>query len=121
MEPSLIANHGIHIIASTRAQFALSLFMDALSQTGTLLGNPAAIKKTVDSGGASVPIGIRNVYGRRQLIVPPQIKAFYVFDLSEDKSIVNFSGEERVPGLRGELPQRIEWLAIPEQPQRLRA
>jgi polyhydroxyalkanoate synthase len=124
-----------------RAQFVLSLFTDALSPTNTLLGNPAAIKKIVDSGGASLLGGLRNVvtdmlknqgmpaqvdktafevgknlgtsrgavvfrnevleliqyapatthvYSRPQLIVPPQINKFYVFDLSEGKSIVDY-------------------------------
>ncbi|KXU83260.1 poly(R)-hydroxyalkanoic acid synthase [Paraburkholderia monticola] len=124
-----------------RAQFVLSLYTDALSPTNTLLGNPAAIKKIVDSGGASLLGGIKNivtdllknqgmpaqvdktafevgknlgtsrgavvfrnevleliqyapattqVYGRPQLIVPPQINKFYVFDLSEGKSIVDY-------------------------------
>jgi polyhydroxyalkanoate synthase len=124
-----------------RAQFVLSLCTDALSPTNTLLGNPAAIKKIVDSGGASLLSGFRNivtdllknqgmpaqvdktafevgknlgtspgavvfrnevleliqyapattqVYSRPQLIVPPQINKFYVFDLSEGKSIVDY-------------------------------
>ena len=30
-----------------------------------------------------------NVYSRPQLIVPPQINKFYIFDLSEGKSIVD--------------------------------
>ena len=124
-----------------RAQFVLSLFTDALSPTNTLLGNPAALKKVIDSGGASLLDGIRNlmtdmlqnqgmpaqvdrsafkvggnlatsagavvfrndvleliqytpatenVHARPQLIVPPQINKFYVFDLSEGKSIVDY-------------------------------
>ncbi|WP_420814642.1 alpha/beta fold hydrolase [Paraburkholderia susongensis] len=124
-----------------RAQFVLSLFTDALSPTNTLLGNPAALKKVIDSGGASLLGGFRNivtdmlknqgmpaqvdktafevgknlgtsrgavvfrnevleliqyapstphVYGRAQLIVPPQINKYYVFDLSEGKSIVDY-------------------------------
>ncbi|HEX7907617.1 MAG TPA: alpha/beta fold hydrolase [Paraburkholderia sp.] len=124
-----------------RAQFVMSLFTDALSPTNTLLGNPAALKKIVESGGASLLGGFKNyvtdllknqgmpeqvdrtafqvgknlgtspgavvfrnevleliqyapstgqVYGRAQLIVPPQINKFYVFDLSEGKSIVNY-------------------------------
>ena len=44
-----------------RAQFVLSLFTDALSPTNTLLGNPAALKKVIDSGGASLLDGIRNL------------------------------------------------------------
>ncbi|MBU7440244.1 alpha/beta fold hydrolase [Paraburkholderia fungorum] len=124
-----------------RAQFVLSLFTDALSPTNTLLGNPAALKKLVDSGGVSLIGGVRNlimdmlknqgmpaqvdktafevgenlasspgvvvfrnevleliqyapataeVYGRPQLIVPPQINKFYIFDLSEGRSIVDY-------------------------------
>ncbi|MBC8735922.1 alpha/beta fold hydrolase [Paraburkholderia sp. UCT31] len=123
-----------------RAQFVMSLVTDALSPTNTLLGNPAAVKKLVDSGGASFIGGAKNlvtdmlqnqgmpaqvdrsafevgknlgtspgavvfrnevleliqyapatakVYSRPQLIVPPQINKFYVFDLSEGKSIVD--------------------------------
>ena len=124
-----------------RAQFVLSLYTDAVSPTNTLLGNPAALKKMIDSGGASLLGGVRNlvtdmlqnqgmpaqvdktafkvgenlgtspgavvfrnevleliqyapatehVYARPQLIVPPQINKFYVFDLSEGKSIVDY-------------------------------
>jgi len=124
-----------------RAQFVLSLLTDALSPTNTLLGNPAALKKIIDSGGASLLGGVKNlvtdmlqnqgmpaqvdkaafkvgknlgtspgavvfrnevleliqyapatehVYARPQLIVPPQINKFYVFDLSEGKSIVDY-------------------------------
>jgi polyhydroxyalkanoate synthase subunit PhaC len=124
-----------------RAQFVLSLFTDALSPTNTLLGNPAALKKVIDSGGTSLLDGIRNlmtdmlqnqgmpaqvdrsafkvgenlgtspgavvfrndvleliqyapatehVYARPQLIVPPQINKFYIFDLSEGRSIVDY-------------------------------
>ena len=44
-----------------RAQFVMSLFTDALSPTNTLLGNPAALKKIVDSGGASLLGGMKNL------------------------------------------------------------
>jgi polyhydroxyalkanoate synthase subunit PhaC len=124
-----------------RAQFVMSLFTDALSPTNTLIGNPAALKKVVESGGASLLGGFKNyvtdllknqgmpeqvdrtafqvgknlgtssgavvfrnevleliqytpstgeVYGRPHLIVPPQINKYYVFDLAEGKSIVNY-------------------------------
>ncbi|MFM0508066.1 alpha/beta fold hydrolase [Paraburkholderia sp. RL17-373-BIF-A] len=124
-----------------RAQFVMSLFTEALSPTNTLFGNPEALKKIVDSGGASLIGGVKNlmadllqnqgmpaqvdktafevgknlgttpgavvfrnevleliqyapvtaqVYSRPQLIVPPQINKFYVFDLSEGKSIVDY-------------------------------
>ncbi|MFC0398720.1 alpha/beta fold hydrolase [Paraburkholderia rhizosphaerae] len=124
-----------------RAQFMLSLITDALSPTNTLPGNPAALRRLVESGGASLIGGLANaatdllnnqgmpaqvdksafavgknvaasqgavvfrndvleliqyapatahVYGRPQLIVPPQINKFYVFDLSEGKSMIEF-------------------------------
>jgi polyhydroxyalkanoate synthase len=124
-----------------RAQFVMALFTEALSPTNTLFGNPEALKKIVDSGGASLIGGVKNlmadllqnqgmpaqvdktafevgknlgttpgavvfrnevleliqyapataqVYSRPQLIVPPQINKFYVFDLSEGKSIVDY-------------------------------
>jgi len=124
-----------------RARFVLQLITDALAPTNTLLGNPAALRKVVESGGTSLIAGLQNaltdllknqgmpaqvdmsafevgknlgtspgavvfrnevleliqytpatgeVYGRPQLIVPPQINKFYVFDLSEGKSIVDY-------------------------------
>lgn len=124
-----------------RARFVMSLIADAASPTNTLLGNPAALKKVIDTGGASLVDGCSNivmdllknhgmpaqvnktafevgknlgtskgavvfrnevleliqyapatqeVYGRPQLIVPPQINKFYIFDLSEGKSIVDY-------------------------------
>jgi polyhydroxyalkanoate synthase subunit PhaC len=124
-----------------RAQFVTSLVTDALAPTNTLAGNPAALRKLVESRGASVVAGARNmladalgnkgmpsqvdkkafrvgenlatspgavvfrndvleliqytpatpnVYARAQLIVPPQINKFYVFDLSPGKSIVEY-------------------------------
>ncbi|HEY2022626.1 MAG TPA: alpha/beta fold hydrolase [Paraburkholderia sp.] len=124
-----------------RAQFVMSLYTDAMSPTNTLPGNPTALKKAIDSGGASLLGGMRNlvmdllrnrgmpaqvdknafkvgenvgtspgavvfrnevleliqyapatehVHARAQLIVPPQINKFYVFDLSGGKSIVEY-------------------------------
>jgi polyhydroxyalkanoate synthase len=124
-----------------RARFVMSLITDAASPTNTLLGNPAALKKVIDTGGASLLDGANNimmdllknhgmpaqvnktafevgknlgtskgavvfrnevleliqyapttqqVYSRPQLIVPPQINKFYIFDLSEGKSIVDY-------------------------------
>jgi polyhydroxyalkanoate synthase subunit PhaC len=124
-----------------RAKFVMSLFTDAAAPTNTLLGNPAALKKVIDTGGASLVHGCNNavmdllknqgmpaqvnktafevgknlgtskgavvfrnealeliqyapltpnVYSRPQLIVPPQINKFYIFDLSEGKSIVDY-------------------------------
>lgn len=46
-----------------RARFALSLLTDAAAPTNTLLGSPAAMKKMVDTGGASVVQGLQNMLG----------------------------------------------------------
>jgi polyhydroxyalkanoate synthase len=47
--------------ASTeRARFAVSLFVDALAPTNTIAGNPAALKKLVDTKGVSAIRGVAN-------------------------------------------------------------
>jgi poly[(R)-3-hydroxyalkanoate] polymerase subunit PhaC len=43
-----------------RARFLVSLLLDALSPTNWLVGNPAAVKKLVETGGASVLHGFEN-------------------------------------------------------------
>jgi polyhydroxyalkanoate synthase subunit PhaC len=128
-------------VAKQRAHFVLSLWLDALAPTNTLAGNPAAIRKALESGGASLVAGYRNlladmtanqgmpaqvdmkafevgrdlavtpgavvwrnevmeliqyspkteqVHSRPQLIVPPQINKFYIFDMAPGKSIVEY-------------------------------
>jgi polyhydroxyalkanoate synthase len=44
-----------------RASFVVSLLTDALAPTNTLLGNPAALKKIIESGGASLVAGLQNM------------------------------------------------------------
>jgi polyhydroxyalkanoate synthase len=46
-----------------RARFVVSLLVDALSPTNSLAGNPAALKKLVDTGGASLVHGLENFVG----------------------------------------------------------
>lgn len=46
-----------------RARFVISLFVDAMSPTNSLAGNPAALKKLVDTGGASLVNGLENFIG----------------------------------------------------------
>jgi poly[(R)-3-hydroxyalkanoate] polymerase subunit PhaC len=46
-----------------RARFVVSLFVDALSPTNALAGNPAALKKLLDTGGASLLQGLENFIG----------------------------------------------------------
>jgi polyhydroxyalkanoate synthase len=43
-----------------RARFVASLVVDAMSPTNTLGGNPAALKKLVDTGGGSLARGLEN-------------------------------------------------------------
>jgi polyhydroxyalkanoate synthase subunit PhaC len=44
-----------------RARFVLSLYVDALAPTNTLLGNPAAMKKMYETGGASLVRGLTHM------------------------------------------------------------
>jgi polyhydroxyalkanoate synthase subunit PhaC len=44
-----------------RARFAASVLIDAAAPTNTLLGNPAALKRAFDTGGASLARGVRNM------------------------------------------------------------
>jgi polyhydroxyalkanoate synthase subunit PhaC len=138
---SFVDKTGLDSLSKQRAQFVVSLLSDALSPTNTLLGNPAALKKVIDSGGASLVDGFKNlladlttnrgmpaqvdrtafqlgknlalspgavvfrnsvleliqyapataeVHERPQVIVPPQINKFYIFDLAPGKSIVEY-------------------------------
>jgi polyhydroxyalkanoate synthase len=124
-----------------RARFAVSMVTEALAPTNTLLGNPAAMKKLIECGGANLVDGIKNmlsdiaenrgmpaqvdksafevgknialsrgavvfrndvleliqyepltekVHARPQLIVPPQINKFYIFDIAPGRSIVEY-------------------------------
>ena len=47
----------------SRARFAVSLMIDALAPTNTLLGNPAALRKTWDERGQNLVNGLRNLVG----------------------------------------------------------
>jgi polyhydroxyalkanoate synthase len=44
-----------------RARFALGIVTSALAPTNTLLGNPAALKKTLETGGANLRDGLGNL------------------------------------------------------------
>jgi polyhydroxyalkanoate synthase subunit PhaC len=46
-----------------RARFVVSLIVDAMAPTNVLAGNPAALKKLVDTGGASLVHGLENFIG----------------------------------------------------------
>src|SRR5262245_39798742 len=46
-----------------RAPFVLALLVDAMAPTNSLAGNPAALKKLVETGGASLLHGLENFVG----------------------------------------------------------
>lgn len=45
-----------------RAKFVMGMITDAMAPTNTLVGNPAATKRVVDSGGLSLLKGLQNLY-----------------------------------------------------------
>ena len=51
---------GIDTRNAERARFLVSLLVDALSPTNSLPGNPAALKRAVETGGASLLHGLEN-------------------------------------------------------------
>lgn len=55
-----IEQAGMERREAERARFVLSLAVDALAPTNSLGGNPAALKKLLDTGGASIARGMQN-------------------------------------------------------------
>lgn len=49
-------------VEKDRANFVSQMIIDALAPTNTLIGNPAAQKMVVDSGGLSLIKGLKNAY-----------------------------------------------------------
>ncbi len=45
-----------------RANFVTGMILDALAPTNTLVGNPSALKKALDTGGGSLLRGLKNAY-----------------------------------------------------------
>jgi polyhydroxyalkanoate synthase subunit PhaC len=138
---TFVESTGLDSVSRQRAKFVMSLLADSVAPTNTLLGNPAALKKAIDSGGKSLLEGSKNliadvtrnggmpaqvdmtafepgrnlalspgsvvwrnevleliqyapatgeVHARPQLIVPPQINKFYIFDMAPGRSIVEY-------------------------------
>ena len=54
---------GLETMTAARAQFLLSLVTEALAPTNFLLGNPAALKRAIDTGGVSLLRGLQNMAG----------------------------------------------------------
>jgi polyhydroxyalkanoate synthase subunit PhaC len=59
-EEVLAAGRG-HALDDQKAGLAASLVFDAIAPTNFLATNPAAVKKALDTGGASVAAGLRNM------------------------------------------------------------
>lgn len=49
-------------LEQARAKFVMGMITDAIAPTNTLVGNPAAAKRVVDSGGLSLLKGMKNLY-----------------------------------------------------------
>jgi polyhydroxyalkanoate synthase subunit PhaC len=60
-----------------RAQFFASLVTDALAPSNWLLGNPAAVRKILDTGGANLVSGLKNLVHdvRYNHMLPSQVDA----------------------------------------------
>jgi polyhydroxyalkanoate synthase subunit PhaC len=54
---------GIEGMNRERARFALELLREAMAPTNFLVTNPAALKRAVDTGGASIVRGLANMVG----------------------------------------------------------
>lgn len=52
----------MHPADQSRARFVTELITDAVAPTNTLLGNPAAMKRLYETGGASLVQGLKNAY-----------------------------------------------------------
>ena len=57
-----INESGVSDNDKARAHFVLGLVSDSLAPTNTLIGNPAAVKKLYETGGASLMRGMKNAY-----------------------------------------------------------
>ncbi len=60
-----------------RAQFFASLLLDALAPSNSVLGNPAAMRKILDTGGESLVRGLKNLVhdARHNNMLPSQVDA----------------------------------------------
>ena len=75
-----------------RARFVVSLIVDAMSPTNSFFGNPAALKKFVDTGGESFVRGLENFLGdlTRNGGLPTQVDAR---TFAVGKNLATTSGE----------------------------
>src|SRR5262245_15885564 len=81
-----------------RMRYVVSLATEAMAPTNTLLGNPAALKKAIDSGGASVLTGLKqmlgDLVGNRGMPAQVDMQAFRVGEnLAQSPGAVVFANE----------------------------
>ena len=57
----LLDSASLQPLQERKARFAAQFLMDALAPTNTLFGNPAALRKAMQTGGKSVAQGMRNL------------------------------------------------------------
>jgi len=88
----------MHPADQTRARFVTDMLVDALAPTNTLLGNPTAMKRLFETGGASLFKGLQNAYDdlRNNGGMPSQVdgRPFKVgVNLANSKGAVVFKNE----------------------------
>ncbi len=59
---SWIAELELDELERARANFVSTMIVDSLAPTNTLIGNPSAIKKALETGGGSLVKGLKNAY-----------------------------------------------------------
>lgn len=60
---AVVGEAGMDRRDAERSRFVVSLLVDALSPTNSLAGNPAALKKLIDTGGMSLVHGLEQLIG----------------------------------------------------------
>jgi polyhydroxyalkanoate synthase len=72
-----IASTSLSKVEKGRAQFFASLVTDALAPSNWLLGNPAAVRKIVDTGGANLVEGLKHLVHdiKHNSMLPSQVDA----------------------------------------------
>jgi polyhydroxyalkanoate synthase len=73
----MIEHSRLDAIEKGRAQFFASLVTDALAPSNFVLGNPAAVRKMLDTGGASLVKGLQHLVHdvRHNNLMPSQVDA----------------------------------------------
>jgi polyhydroxyalkanoate synthase subunit PhaC len=60
---SMVDGLGLKGLDAQRGRFLTTLVADALAPSNTFAGNPAAVRKAFETGGASLAAGLRNLVG----------------------------------------------------------